>query len=184
MNAHEAVGRKTRARHERALDFSGRKETHPATYAPAGKQSWGRGERSQRPGPRWKGPERGSASVQTRMKIERRASLEKPNVTVETVRVSRRPKSAREASAKSIWRKHRGSGAGMYAEEQAVNMGDPKQRKGESQSNLETVRFSTGLNGESERSIVAEKRVMIVEPRDLSSRSTQKQQEPGRLTSV
>ena len=69
----------------------------------------------------------------------------------------------------------------MHVEEQAVNMGDPKQRRGESLANLRTVRFSSGLNGESERSIIAEKRVMIAEPRDLSSSSTQKQQEPGRL---
>jgi hypothetical protein len=69
----------------------------------------------------------------------------------------------------------------MHVEEQAVNMGDPKQWRGESLANLRTVRFSPGLNGESERSIVAEKRVMIAEPRDLSSSSTQKQQEPGRL---
>src|SRR5215469_14124474 len=38
--------------------------------------------------------------------------------------------------------------------------------------------------GESERFIVAKNRVTIEERRDLSSRSTQKQQEPGRLTSV
>jgi hypothetical protein len=38
--------------------------------------------------------------------------------------------------------------------------------------------------GESERFIVARNRVTIEEQRDLSSRSTQKQQEPGRLTSV
>jgi hypothetical protein len=118
------------------------------------------------------------------MKIERRASLEKPNVTVETVRVSRRLKLSREASVESILGEHRGSGAGMYVEEQAANMGDPKQWRGERLANLRTVRMSSGLNGESERFIVAEKRVMIAEPRDLSSRSTQKQQEPGRLTSV
>jgi hypothetical protein len=118
------------------------------------------------------------------MKIERRASLEKPNVTVETLRVSRRPKLSREARVKSILREHRGSGAGMPVEEQAVNMGDPKQWRGKSLANLRTVRFSPGLGGESERSVVAKKRVTIVEPRGLSSRSTQKQQEPGRLTSV
>jgi hypothetical protein len=38
--------------------------------------------------------------------------------------------------------------------------------------------------GESERFIVAKNRVTIEEPRDLSSRSTLKQQEPGRLMSV
>lgn len=72
----------------------------------------------------------------------------------------------------------------MHVEEQAVNMGEPKQWRGESLANLRTVRFSLGLNGESERSIVAKRRVMIAEPRGLSSRSMQKQQEPGRLMSV
>lgn len=119
--------------------------------------------------------------MQTRMRNERRASLEKPNVTVETVRVSRRPKLAREASVESILPKHRGSGAGMHVKEQAVNMGEPKQRRGESLANLRTVRYSSGLSGQSERSIVAKKRVVTAERRDLGSSSTQKQQEPGRL---
>jgi hypothetical protein len=69
----------------------------------------------------------------------------------------------------------------MHVEEQAVNMGDPKQWRDESLANLRAVRFRAGLNGESERSIVAQKRVTIAEPRGLSSSSMQKQQEPGRL---
>jgi hypothetical protein len=68
-----------------------------------------------------------SASVQTTMKIERRASLEKPNVPVEIVGASRRPKPAREESVKSILREDRGSGGGMCAKDKGVNTGDPTQ---------------------------------------------------------
>ena len=55
-----------------------------------------------------KGSSSESASVQTTMKIERRASLEKPNVPVEIVGASQRPKSGREESVKSIFREDRG----------------------------------------------------------------------------
>jgi hypothetical protein len=41
------------------------------------------------------------ASVQTIVKIERRVSLEKPDVPVETVGANRRPKSGREESVKA-----------------------------------------------------------------------------------
>jgi hypothetical protein len=50
-----------------------------------------------------------SASVLTTMKIERRASLEKPNVPVEIVGANRRPKSGREERVKGIFREDRGS---------------------------------------------------------------------------
>ena len=66
-----------------------------------------------------------SASVQTTMKIERRASLEKPNVPVENVGANRRPKPGREESVESISREDRGSGGGMCAKDKGVNTGDP-----------------------------------------------------------
>ena len=113
-----------------------------------------------------------SASVQTTMKTERRASLEKPNVPVEIVGANRRPKSGREESVASIFREDRGSGGGMRAKDRGVNTGDPAQCGGASQSNRRSVRIGAGLSWESERSIVALKRVMIVERRDLSSRAT------------
>jgi len=167
----------------RLIPVGGRKPTRQRTLQPEAVVEANRAIGTPEPAME-KVPLRGSASVQARMKIERRASLEKPNVNAETVRVSRRPKFPGEESVKSILEEHRGSGAGMYVEEQAVNMGGPKQWKGESLTNLGTVRFRPGLNGESERLIVAKRRVMIAEPRGLSSRSTQKHQEPGRLTSV
>ena len=106
------------------------------------------------------------------MKTERRASLEKPNVPVEIVGANRRPKSGREESVASIFREDRGSGGGMCAKDRGVNTGDPTQCLGASQSNRRSVRIGAGLSWESERSIVALKRVMIVERRDLSSRAT------------
>src|ERR1700757_1693442 len=76
-----------------------------------------------------------SASVQTTMKTERRASLEKPNVPVEIVGANRRPKSGREESVASIFREDRGNGGGMCAQDRGVNTGDPAQCFGASQSN-------------------------------------------------
>jgi hypothetical protein len=92
------------------------------------------------------------------------------------------PPSEREASnTRTVW-KHRGSGDGMSAKEQDVNTGNPIRREERSQPALREEQ--AGPNRVAERSVVAMKRVMIVEQRDLSSRSTQKQQEPGRLTRV
>jgi hypothetical protein len=113
-----------------------------------------------------------SASVQTTMKIERRASLEKPNVPVEIVGASRRPKPGREESVKSIFREDRGNGGGMCAKDRGVNTGDPAQCLGAGQGNRRSARIRVGLSWESERFVVARKRVMIVERRDLSSRAT------------
>ena len=113
-----------------------------------------------------------SASVQTTMKIERRASLEKPNVPVEIVGASRRPQSGREESVVSIFREDRGSGGGMCVKDRGVNTGDPRQCGGASHCNRRSARIGAGLHWESERSIVVLKRVMIVERRDLSSRAT------------
>ena len=129
-----------------------------------------------------KGPARGSASTQARMKIERQRSLETSNVTAEPIRTGRRPLSAWEASSKSTEQKHRGSGAGMWAKEEDVNTGSP--RRWGQRPQPEAREGQAGSARVAERSVVAKKRVMIAEPRDLSSRSTQKQQEPGRLTSV
>jgi hypothetical protein len=52
-----------------------------------------------------------SASVQTTMKTERRASLEKPNVPVEIVGANRRPKSGREEKRSE----HLSGGPGLSA---------------------------------------------------------------------
>ena len=113
-----------------------------------------------------------SASVQTTMKIERRASLEKPNVPVEIVGASRRPKPGREESVESIFREDRGSGGGMCVKDRGVNTGDPRRCGGASHGNWRSARIGAGLAWGSERFVVAKKRVMIVERRDLSSRAT------------
>jgi hypothetical protein len=123
-----------------------------------------------------------SASVQTTMKTERRASLEKPNVPVEIVGANRRPKSGREESVASIFREDRGNGGGMCAQDRGVNTGDPAQCLGASQSNRRSARIGAGLSWKSERSIVTMKRVMIVERRDLSSRATREGARARRLT--
>ena len=86
------------------------------------------------------------------MKTERRESLENINVTAEPMVPWRRPPSEREASDTSTVWKHRGSGDGMGAKEREEQ---------------------AGLNRVAERSVVALKRVMIVEQRDLSSRAMQ-----------
>ena len=114
------------------------------------------------------------------MKTERRESLENINVTAEPMVPWRRPPSEREVSDTSTVWKHRGSGDGMSAKEQDVNTGNPI--RWEERSQPEFREEQTGPNWGAERSVVATKRVTIEEQRDLSSRSTQKQQEPGRLT--
>ena len=86
--------------------------------------------------------------------------------------VRRRPSSDWEASNTSTSWKHRGSGDGMSAKDRRVNTGSPTWR--EERSQPEVREEQAGLRGAAERSVVALKRVMIVEPRDLSSRAAQK----------
>ena len=105
------------------------------------------------------------------MKTERRESLENINVTAEPMVPRRRPPSEREVSDTSTVWKHRGSGDGMSAKEQEVNTGNPIRR--EERSRPEIREEQAGLNRVAERSVVALKRVMIVEQRDLSSRAGQ-----------
>jgi hypothetical protein len=116
------------------------------------------------------------------MKIERRVSLEKPNVPVENVGASRRPKPGREESVESIFREDRGNGGGMCVKDKGVNTGGPAQSGGASHGNRRSARIGAGLNWESERFVVARKRVMIVERRDLSSRATREGARARRLT--
>ena len=106
------------------------------------------------------------------MKTELRESLETNNVTAEPMVPWRRPPSCREASNTRTDGEHRGSGDGMSAKEQVVNTGNPI--RWEERSQPEFREEQTGPNWGAERSVVATKRVMIVEQRDLSSRATQK----------
>jgi hypothetical protein len=114
------------------------------------------------------------------MKIERRASFETGNVTAELVRNRRRPPSVWEASSKSTEQEHRGIGAGMWAKEGSVNTGSPRWRGERPQ--LEAREGQAGPTRVAERSVVARKRVMIVERRDLGSESERKCAECGRMT--
>ena len=111
---------------------------------------------------------------------EHRASHEKGNVDAESVRKRRKPKARREASnANSVWC-HRGNGDGMGAKEQRVDTGSPE-RWGE-RPQLEIREDQIRPPRVTERSVVAKKRVTIVEQRDLSSRATQEVARAGRLT--
>src|SRR5215831_2368349 len=121
----------------------------------------------------------GSASAQARMKVERRASLETGNVTAEPVRIRRRPPSVWEASSKSTEQKHRGIGAGMWVKEGSVNTGSPRWRGARPQP--EACEGQTGPARVTERSVVASKRVMIAEQRDLGSRAMPEAARTGRL---
>ena len=93
--------------------------------------------------------------------------------------VRRRPSSDWEASNASTGWEHRGSGDGMRAKDQRVNTGSPTWR--EERSQPEVREEQTGLSRVAERSVVAMKRVMIVERRDLSSRATQEVARARRL---
>jgi hypothetical protein len=105
------------------------------------------------------------------MKTERRESLENINVTAEPMVPWRRPPFCREASNTRTDGKHRGSGDGMSVKEQAVNTGNPMRREERSQPEIREEQ--AGPNRVAERSVVAMKRVTIVEQRDLSSRAMQ-----------
>ena len=121
----------------------------------------------------------GSASTQARMKTKRRASLETGNVTAEPVRIRRRPQSAWEESSKSTKQEHRGIGAGMWAKEGSVNTGSPRRLV---RAKPETRKGQAGSPRVAERSVVAKRRVTIVEQRGLSSRATLEAARTGRLT--
>ena len=98
----------------------------------------------------------------------------------EPVILRRRPKAGREASnASNVWC-HRGMGDGMGAKEQRVNTGSPV-RWGE-EPQLEIREDQRRPRGVTERSVIARKRVTIVERRDLSSRATLEAARAGRLT--
>ena len=105
------------------------------------------------------------------MKTERRESLENINVTAEPLATRRRPPSGWEASNTRTGWKHRGSGDGMSAKERDVNTGNPIRWEERSQPALREEQ--AGPNRVAERSVVAMKRVTIVEQRDLSSRAMQ-----------
>jgi hypothetical protein len=113
------------------------------------------------------------------MKTERRERLENINVTAEPMVPWRRSPSEREASDTSTVWKHRGSGDGMSAKEQDVNTGNQIRREERSQPEIREEQ--AGLNRVAERSVVALKRVMIVEQRDLSSRAGQEGARARRL---
>ena len=113
------------------------------------------------------------------MKIERRGNLENNNVIAESMLLWRRPPSCREASNTRTGGEHRGSGDGMSAKEQAVNTGNPI--RWEERSQPEFREEQTGPTRVAERSVVAMKRVMIAEQRDLSSRAGQEGARARRL---
>src|SRR5258707_1186724 len=106
------------------------------------------------------------------MKTERRETLETINVTAEPMVPWRRPQSRREVSNTRTGGEHRGRGGGMSAKEQVVNTGNPI--RWEEKSQPEVREEQTGPNRGAERALVATKRGMIVEQKDLSSRATQK----------
>jgi hypothetical protein len=101
---------------------------------------------------------------------ERRAGLEKSNVSVEPAKDGRRPQLALEASNIRTGSGRRGSGVDMCSKEKRVNMGSPPWREERSQPAIREEQ--AGLRRVAERSVVAMKRVLIVERRDLSSRAT------------
>ena len=101
---------------------------------------------------------------------ERRRGLEKVNASVEPAKDGRRPKLALEASNIRTGSGRRGSDVDMCSKEKRVNMGSPTWREERSQPEIREEQ--AGLRRVAERSVVATKRVMIVERRDLSSRAT------------
>ena len=100
----------------------------------------------------------------------RRTGLEKVNVSFEPAEDVRRPKLALEASNIRTGPGRRGSGVDMCSKEKRVNMGS--RFWVEERSQPEIREEQAGLRWMAERSVVARKRVMIAERRDLSSRAT------------
>jgi hypothetical protein len=111
---------------------------------------------------------------------KRRASLEKGDVNAELVKFKRRPPSAREVSDKRSGWDRRGIGDGMCAKEMRVNTGGPS-RWGLSPQ-PDTREGASGAVRESERLVVARKRLITVERRGLGSRAAQDRARVWRLT--
>src|SRR5215469_7337457 len=111
---------------------------------------------------------------------EHRASLETGNVDAESVETRRgRSLDGNRATTAPA----RATGVLVRGCEQridALNTGSPRQWGARAQ--LEIREDRSRLARVAERSVAATNRLTIEEQRDLSSRSTQKQQEPGRLT--
>jgi hypothetical protein len=101
---------------------------------------------------------------------ERRGGLEKGNVSVEPAERGRRPQLTLEASNMRTGSGRRGSGVDMCAKEKRVNMGSPSRSGARPQR--EAREGEARPAWVAERFVVAMKRVMIVERRDLSSRAT------------
>lgn len=115
---------------------------------------------------------------------ERRASLEKCNVAAEPVVARRRSKPLWEASEERTAAGRRGIGDDMCAKEQYANTGDPTRWNSLKLSQRKTCEGDFGPRRESERFVVAMKRVMIVERRNLGSRATREEARVWRLTQV
>ncbi len=108
---------------------------------------------------------------------KRCVSLEKGDVNAELVQYMRRPPSVREVSDKRTGQNHRGIGDGMDAKETRVNTGGPSRRG--SSPPLDAREGESGSVRESERLIVAMKRLIPVKRRSLGSRATQDRMESG-----
>src|ERR1700741_5450754 len=180
-NGESPIKPKPRARHEKSALFKWEEDIPPGNCCSSRKQP----ERALRVSGRARSLRckragmAEPASTQARIKIDRRASLETGNVTVEPIRKRRRPPSVREESSKSTAQKHRGIGAGMWAKEGSVNMGTRSRWAERAQPQFREEQ--TGSVRLAERSVVARKRVTIVERRGLSSRATLKAARAGRL---
>jgi len=100
---------------------------------------------------------------------ERRAGLERGNVSVGPAEIGRRPPLTLEVSNRSPEPGRRGNGVDMCAKERYVNMGSPSQRGARPQRDAREGQAR--LAGVTERFVVAMKRVTIAERRDLGSES-------------
>ena len=168
---------------QRARHSSGRKLSHPATVAPAGSnRSVCRGQLRRTKPLAQKVAAKAASEHAGHNMSKRRTSLEKGNVTAELLEYTRRPKLLREASDIRTAGEHRGSGDGMRAKERRVNTGDPEPRSAHRSDQPRPREGETGRDWESERPVVAMKRVTIAEPRGLSSRATQQEARARRLT--
>jgi hypothetical protein len=156
----------------------GRYPTRQLLLQPEVIGAWALGNEGTR-SPRWKRSPWGINEHVDHNENEHRASLEKDNVNAESVRIDEgrglAVKRATQAAAG-------GTGVWVMGCGQRNDVATRESRcGGEKRPQLQIREDRSRLQRETERSVVAQKRVMIVERRDLSSRATRQVARAGRL---
>ena len=169
-------------RREKARDSSGRGETHPATFVPAGSSRGGHGSNEVSEALGIKGSfQRESASEQAVIRMNTEQVPKPSNVDADPVQTwGRLPPDSRRAKPTLFG----STGALMTAcwqEEFCGNTGSPAQCEARRRSNRPPARAGQGCLGWRRGPYYRRSRVMLVEGRGLGSRAMQEEAKTRRL---